>query len=117
MKSDQVSVETSDGPMPAHLWLPGSGAGPGLLLVQEIFGISPYITQRAQDLAGLGYVVMAPEIFWRLGVSRVEEGPDAMEKAIGLAQQVDWEAAVQDGVSTLQALGQRPEVSGGVGAI
>ena len=117
MTSDQVSVETPDGPMPAHLWVPESGAGPGLLLVQEIFGVSRYIAQRGQDLADLGYVVMAPEIYWRLGVSRVEEGPEAMETAFGLAQKVDWEAAVQDGVSTLEALRQRPEVSGGVGAI
>jgi carboxymethylenebutenolidase len=117
MTSDEVSVETPDGSMPAHLWLPGSGAGPGLLLVHEIFGISPYITQRAQDLADLGYVVMAPEIFWRLGVSRVEEGPEAMEKALGLAQQVDWEAAVKDCVAALEALRERPEVSGGTGVV
>jgi carboxymethylenebutenolidase len=117
MTSDQVSVETPDGQMPAHLWVPESGAGPGLLLLQEIFGISRYIAQRGQDLADLGYVVMAPEIYWRLGVSRVEEGPEAMEKAFGLAQKVDWEAAVQDSAATLEALRQRPEVSGGVGVI
>ena len=63
--------------MPSHLWLPASGRGPGILLLQEIFGVSRYIEQRAQDLADLGYVVLAPEIFWRLGVSRVDEGPDA----------------------------------------
>jgi carboxymethylenebutenolidase len=117
MTSDQVSVETPDGPMPAHLWVPESGSGPGLLLLQEIFGISRYIAKRGQDLADLGYVVLAPEIYWRLGVSRVEEGPDALERAMGLAQSVDWEAAVQDSVASLEALRQRPEVSGGVGAI
>ena len=117
MTSDQVSVETPDGPIPTHLWLPESGAGPGLLLLQEIFGISDYIAQRGQDLADLGYVVMAPEIYWRLGVSRVEESPQALERAMGIAQKVDWEAAVQDSVATLEALQQRPDVSGGVGAI
>ena len=71
------TVPTPDGDMPAHLWLPASGSGPGILLLQEIFGVSRYIEQRAQDLADLGYVVLAPEIFWRLGVSRVDEGPEA----------------------------------------
>lgn len=117
MTSDMVTVETADGAMPAHLWRPASGSGPGILLLQEIFGISRYITRRAADLADLGYVVLAPEIFWRLGVSRVEEGPDALETAFGLAQQVDWAAAVQDGVSSLTALRQRPEVSGGAGIL
>jgi len=117
MTSDQVSVETPDGPMPTHLWLPEAGAGPGLVLLQEIFGVSRYIARRGQDLADLGYVVMAPEIFWRVGVSRIEEGPESLDKAMGVAQEVDWEAAAQDSVATLEALRQRPEVSGGVGAI
>ena len=71
-----------------------SGSGPGILLLQEIFGVSDYIISRAQDLAALGYVVLAPEIYWRIGASRVENGPDALEQAFALAQQVDWDAAV-----------------------
>ena len=38
----------------------------GVLLLQEIFGVSDYIKQRAADLAALGYYVIAPEIYWRL---------------------------------------------------
>ena len=101
--------------MPAHLWLPASGSGPGILLLQEIFGISPYIERRAQDLADLGYVVVAPEIWWRQGVSRVEEGPEAMETGFGLLQQVDWQAAVDDSLAALEVLRGRDEVTGQVG--
>jgi carboxymethylenebutenolidase len=117
MASEQTTVTTPDGGMPAHLWLPPAGTGPGILLLQEIFGISAYIERRAQDLADLGYVVLAPEIFWRLGVSRVEEGPDAFEQAYGLLQQVDWRAAVTDGERALEALRERPELAGGVGIV
>lgn len=115
--SEPVSIETADGVMPAHLWLPKTGSGPGILLVQEIFGISPYIERRAQDLADLGYVVLAPEVFWRLGVSRVDEGPQALEEAFGLLQRIDWKLAVHDCVQALDALGDRSEVSGGVGVV
>ncbi|RYC05274.1 dienelactone hydrolase family protein [Nocardioides zhouii] len=103
--------------MPAHLWLPASGSGPGVLLLQEIFGISPYIERRAQDLADLGYVVVAPEIWWRQGVSRVAEGPDAMDIAFGLLNDVDWAAAVGDSIAGLDVLRQRDEVTGGVGVM
>ncbi len=99
MTHTQLTVPTPDGEMPAHLWLPESGSGPGIVLLQEIFGVSRYIEQRGQDLADLGYVVLAPEIFWRLGVSKVDEGPEAMDTAFGLLQQVDWPAAVADGVT------------------
>lgn len=111
------TVETPDGEMPAHLWLPEAGSGPGILLLQEVFGISRYIEQRAQDLADLGHVVLAPEIWWRLGVSRVEEGPDALDTAFGLLQQVDWKAAVADGVRALDDLRGRDEVTGKVGIV
>jgi carboxymethylenebutenolidase len=117
MSDELISVPTSDGDMPAHLWRPASGAGPGILLLQEIFGISDYIVRRAQDLAGLGYVVVAPEIYWRIGASTVENGPDALEKAFGLVQQVDWAAAVADGVTALEVLRGRPEVTGGAGVL
>ena len=117
MTSEQVAVQTPDGSMPAHLWKPKAGEGPGVLLLQEIFGISNYIERRAQDLADLGYVVLAPEIFWRIGVGRVEEGPDALEQAMGLVQQVDWDSAVTDAVEALQALRGRPEVTGGAAIV
>ncbi len=117
MIGERVGVVTPDGEMPAHLWLPASGRGAGILLLQEIFGVSRYIEQRAQDLADLGYVVLAPEIFWRLGVSRVDEGPDALDTAMGLLQQVDWQAAVGDGVAALDQLRSRDEVTGKIGVV
>jgi carboxymethylenebutenolidase len=115
--SQVLPVPAPDGDMPAHLWLPEQGSGPGLLLVQEIFGVSAYIERRAEDLAGLGYVVLAPELFWRLGVSRVESGPSAMEEGVGLLQRLDWDAAVADGVSALEHVRARDEVVGGVGLL
>ena len=110
--SEQVAIETADGTMPSHLWLPASGSGPGILLLQEIFGVSAYIRRRAEDLAGLGYVVLAPEIWWRLGVSSLE-GPEAMGEAFGLLERMDWRAAVDDGVAALEVLQARPEVTTG----
>jgi carboxymethylenebutenolidase len=117
MASDLTVVRTPDGEMPAHLWRPPSGSGPGILLLQEIFGISDYIVSRAEDLAALGYVVLAPEIYWRIGESRVENGPDALTEAFGLVQRIDWEAAVRDGATALAHLRELPEVTGGAGIV
>ncbi|MBM6401178.1 dienelactone hydrolase family protein [Phycicoccus sonneratiae] len=115
--SERLEVPTSDGPMPAHLWRPEAGSGPGILLLQEIFGISPYIRRRAEDLAALGYVVLAPEVFWRLGVSDVANGPDMLEEAMGLLNRLDWDAAVADSTAALESLRDRPEVRGGTGVV
>ena len=115
--SERIQVPTSDGPMPAQLWRPASGSGPGLLLLQEIFGVSEYVRRRAADLADLGYVVLAPELFWRAGVSEVPNGPAMLEEAMSVTGRVDWDTAVADARAALAHLRSRPEVSGGTGVV
>jgi carboxymethylenebutenolidase len=117
MTSELTSVQTPDGDMPAHLWRPSSRSGPGILLLQEIFGVSDYILRRGQDLADLGYVVLAPQIYWRVGAAPVEMGPDALGEGLTRLQQLDWDAAVDDGVAALEALAGLPHVEGGTGIV
>ena len=113
-----VTVDTDDGPMPALLWLPASGTGPGLVMVQEIFGVGVYIQRRAADLAALGYVVLAPELYWRLADVDIDEASEeALDQAMAVAGRVDWDSAVADVRSALGHLGAQPQVSGGVGLI
>lgn len=51
-----TAVPTSVGTMPAYRWLPAQGRGPGVVVVQEIFGVSTYIRRRAADLAEAGFL-------------------------------------------------------------
>ena len=113
-----INIETTGGEMPAHLWLPPGGSGPGLVMVQEIFGVSGYIERRSADLAALGYVVLAPEVYWRLDDRDIDEhAADALERAMGVASRVHWDTAVADVRAAFLALRQRPEVAGGAGLI
>ena len=115
--SGSVAVQTADGPMPAHLWTPPSGSGPGVVLVQEIFGVSDYIRDRAADLAALGYVVLVPEVYWRLPDRELDPAGDLLGQAMGLAQQLDWPLAVADVTAAVQHLRGRIEVSGPLGLL
>jgi carboxymethylenebutenolidase len=112
-ESQPVSVSTADGDLPARLWVPESGTGPGLLLLQEIFGVSDYIRQRGADLAAAGYVVLAPELYWRLDAG----DPDGVEEAMALAGRLDGETTLADALAALQHLRGRDEVRGGTGVI
>ena len=112
-----TTVPRADGEMPAHLWLPPSGRGPGLLLLQEIFGVSRYIRDRAADLAALGYVVLAPELYWRQDGTVDETRDDVLEQGMAMVANVDWEQTVGDSVAALEVLRARPEVDGGVGVV
>jgi carboxymethylenebutenolidase len=114
--SQPVTVPTDAGAMPAHLWTPASGSGPGLLLLQEIFGVSGYIQRRGADLAEAGYVVLAPELYWRLDAGALDESADgAIEEAMGRAQRLDWPTTVADAVAALDEV--RSRATGGTGVI
>lgn len=109
----EIAVTTTDGDMTGHFWLPDAGSGPGILLLQEIFGVTRYIQRRAADLADAGYVVLAPELYWRLDRQSVDESAsDAIDQALALAGQVDWSTTVADAVAALGRLGELDEVRG-----
>jgi carboxymethylenebutenolidase len=113
-----LQVTTPDGEMPAYLWLPEGGSGPGLLLLQEIFGVSAYIRRRAADLAAAGYVVLAPELYWRLDQQEVTaSGPEGVEQAMGLVSRLDWPTTVADADEAFERLAALDEVRGTPGAV
>ena len=110
-----IDITSPDGVMPARLWHPAAGSGSAVIVFQEIFGVTTYIQDRCRDLAELGYVVCAPEIYWRQGDDvRVDDGPDAMREAMELMKRLDWSSAVHDGVATLEHVRGLIEVTGPV---
>lgn len=115
---EQITITTPDGPMPAHLWRPAAPTGPGLVLLQEIFGVSDYIRDRGADLAALGYVVCAPELYWRLGPEAMAAArKDDLAEAMAIMSQADMDACVADTVTALEHLRGRLEVEGGAGLL
>lgn len=102
---DVIGVEVPGGTLPVQVWRPDGGDGPRVVLVQEIFGISPYITDRAADLAAAGYVVHVPDLYWRLGEPPLDESaPDLLAQAMARAQALPWDDAVGDTATTVAAL-------------
>jgi carboxymethylenebutenolidase len=118
MQQRVESVLTPDGSFELTVWLPDSGSGPGLLLIQEIFGVSDYIRAVAEDLAGLGYVVAAPDLFWRLTPGhRAGHDRGGLTESLSLASRFDADTGVDDAVASLRTLAALPEVDGGTGII
>lgn len=125
MSAVETQIPTPDGSVPGLLWLPeGASADapvPGLVVMQEIFGLSEFVRTRCQDLAALGYAVLAPAVYSRVagqeGEVAVDDVPvveadtdDFLQRAMGLVGQVDWPQAVRDGLAARDALAGRPEV-------
>src|SRR5438067_1981512 len=99
MSDATLSVRTHDaGSMPAFAALPSTGSGPGLVVLQEIFGITDYLKSRVRDLAILGYVAVAPELYWRIGPHVVtdEQTPAGLQDAFGYFGKLDVMPAADD---------------------
>jgi carboxymethylenebutenolidase len=86
-------------------------------MLQEIFGVTDYIKQRARDLASAGYVVLVPQLYWRLGsdVRLPENTPEGLQEAFGYMQRLDEPQAVDDASAALEHLRTLPETGGKAG--
>lgn len=101
-----------------YLALPPGGRGPGLVLWQEIFGVNEHIRAVAEQYALDGFVVLAPDAFWRQA-PRVELGYAGAdrEQALRLMKAYAAEDAAADIGAAVAALRARPELTGRVGAL
>ena len=118
MSSRVDSVEAPGGSFDLTVWLPAAGTGPGLLLIQEIYGVSDYIRAVAEDLAGLGYVVAAPDLFWRIQPGYQASHDEAgLKGSLEVGSRFDAEQGVADATAALRHLSALPEVDGGTGII
>jgi carboxymethylenebutenolidase len=114
--ANHTEIDTGSGLMPVHEWGSADAQAPGILLLQEIFGVSDYIQQRAADLHALGYYVIAPEIYWRLDDTELDESsPELLQRAMSIVGRLDWDQAVKDAVAALNYLRARGRRTGIVG--
>lgn len=117
--SRTVSVPRDDaGSMPMHVWVPATGSGPGLLLIQEIFGVGAYIRAVAERLCDAGYVVGAPEVFWRFAPGwEAAHDADGLNASLAKVGELDPALAAADCTGALAATAALPEVVGAPGVI
>lgn len=93
----------------------GTSAG-AVVLIQEIFGVSTQLRLIADEVAGLGYHVLAPDLFWRQepGVNLSDKTKPEWDKAFALLGGFDQDAGVADLKATLAVARTLPGASGKV---
>lgn len=86
--SAAVSIESAAGVSEGYLVRPGGGR-PGIVVVQEWWGIVPHVKDVAARFAAQGYVALAPDLYH--GTSTVDA-----EEASHLMEGLDWGRAVDE---------------------
>ena len=71
---DLIEIAVPDGTAEAYVARPPSGSGPGVLFFMDAIGVRPRIADMCDRIASWGYVVLAPNVFYREGTAD-EVGP------------------------------------------
>jgi carboxymethylenebutenolidase len=116
-----VEIATMDGGGRFNAWLAKPEGTPkgAIVVIQEIFGVNEGIRRKADHWASLGYIGVAPDLFWRLepGVELDPDVPEQFQQALGLMQRLDQDKAIADIEAVIRhARGRLPE-GGKVGAV
>ena len=97
----------------------GQGKAPGMLVIQEIFGVNPNVRAICDDYAKNGYIALAPDLFWRQepGVQLDSSTKEGWDRAFQFYQGFSETKGVEDLIAALAWLGKHPRLNGKIGAV
>src|ERR1700751_2288665 len=118
----EVTLASADGGrFSAYLALPRGATGkrPGVVMMQQIFGVNSEMRGLTDFYADKGYVAICPDLFWRLepGVQIDPIARTDFAKAIDLVNRLDVDRAVDDLNATVAFLRAHPLCTGKIGTI
>ncbi len=113
-----VTIPSSDGDFSAYLASPG-GDGPGVLVIQEIFGVNKDMRDHCDRLAAQGYFAICPDLFWRQepGVQITDQSEEEWARAFELFQGFNVDLGVVDLKESLEYLREIDGCTGRVGTL
>ncbi|KFG06522.1 MULTISPECIES: dienelactone hydrolase family protein [Streptomyces] len=127
MPTKTLQIPTADGRAEAFAAFPDRGdQHPGVLMYADGFGIRPVLREMARELAGHGYYVLVPHLFYRHGPVPVvelpahigeEARPAIFARLMPLIEAHTAERALSDADAYLRFLAVQPEVGAGPVAV
>ena len=119
IENSWIDIESAcGGSFGAYVSLPPAGFGPGLLVIQEIFGVNDHIKNICDQYALDGFVAVAPDVFWRQE-PRVELSYDSagIAKGLQLFDGLNIDIAAAELQRAVEAIRHIPSCTGKVGAM
>jgi carboxymethylenebutenolidase len=119
MATIRIDTLAGEGSFDAYLAEPDGTPRGAIVIIQEIFGINEGIRRKCDHWAGLGYLGVAPDLFWRLerGVELDPDVPDQFKQALGLMQKFDQDQGIADIEATIREARRRLGEGGRVGCV
>jgi carboxymethylenebutenolidase len=113
-----ITIDAADGgSFAAYMSLPEQTPAPGVVLLQEIYGVNRFMRRITDYWASHGFVAVCPEVYWRIepGIVLDPETEGHREQARAAGQKLDVDQAVQDIDAVVAHVRILPECTGKVG--
>lgn len=120
MSGQEITLEAKDGGgFMGYLAKPASGHGPGVVVIQEIFGVNAVMRGIVDRLADAGYMALCPDLFWRQepGIQLTDKTDAEWARAFELFKGFDLDKGVADLDVAIEALRKMPGCLGKVGTL
>ncbi|HYM33569.1 MAG TPA: dienelactone hydrolase family protein [Candidatus Cybelea sp.] len=120
MAGTEIKIKAADGgSFMGYLAKPKSGKGPGIVVIQEIFGVNKVMRDLTDGFAAAGYVALCPDLFWRQqpGIQLTDKSEAEWKRAFELFQGFNIDKGVADLGSTLDALRKVDGCTGKAGCV
>lgn len=117
--TDIKITATDGGSFTGYLAKPAKIKAPGLLLIQEIFGVNQVMRGIADEFAKQGYLVLCPDLFWRQepGIQITDHTEAEVQRAFSLYNGFDKQKGVGDLITSLDTLRKHPDCTGKAGCV
>jgi carboxymethylenebutenolidase len=115
MHDIKLKAADGTGEFTASVWTPsGEDTAGAVVLIQEIFGVNDALRETGQLLADMGFIAIAPDLFWRQepGVNISDKTEAEWKQAFGLMQGLNQDLAIEDLKVTLAAARKLPGANG-----
>lgn len=120
MPGEMVTISAADGgKFQGFLASPDSGEGPGIVVLQEIFGVNYVMRELCHHFAAQGYFALCPDLFWRQGpnIELSDKSEGEWGRAFGLYQGFDVDLGIKDADAALAHLRGVKGCTGKAGAV
>jgi len=109
----KIDALDGSGSFDAYVAEPEGSPRAAIVVIQEIFGVNPGIRKKCDLWADLGYLALAPDLFWRLqpGIVLDADVPEEFQQALDWMGKFDQTLGVADIEATIKAA--RAEMGGG----
>lgn len=96
----------------------GTGAHGAVIFLAEAYNVNGWARATAQQFADAGFLVLAPDLYWRQAPGTyLEYTPASQQICRALYAKMDFDAAIQDTVACMEHIRRHPASNGRVGLV